>query len=231
MKKIVLGRDLNKKLSQYKHLKRNFRVRESMNYAEIVNESGQKIIYNKNKKFMDGLFLFAMVNRDIKKYIEESGGVIPVKELPVNATNPKYKHKSAVGVDINNAYWSIACLKGYISYKTYSKGLEKDEYKVIRLSALSSLGKDKMYKVYEKGEYAHNEIDKGSNAHQDIYLDIRHTTYSIMDEIANTLGEDFYCWKTDCIFFHDTKENIELVMSSINDFGLESKVEKRIEIK
>ena len=32
--------------------------------------------------------------------------------------------------------------------------------KAVRLSALSCLGKDKMYKVYENGEHKHNELQQ-----------------------------------------------------------------------
>jgi hypothetical protein len=46
-----------------------------------------------------------------------------------------------------------------------------------------------------------------------------------MQEIAQELGDDFCCWKTDCIFFHDTEKNREMVREMIEDYGLECKLE------
>ena len=126
---------------------------------------------------------------------------------------------------MDNAYWTMAYLKGYISENTYTKGLEKKDLKPIRLSALSTLGKGKTYKVYKEGEYECDEIVKGNKELENFYLDIRYTTYGVLLEIANELGDDFYCWKTDCIFFTDTKENIELVRNRLDEFGLTSKIE------
>jgi len=230
--KRVIGKDVNTKIKQYSKLKRNFKVRESVNYAEITTEHNQKIVFNKSGRFSDGLFLFSMVLRDIKNYLDANGGVEPMGELPVNFKNNSYKQSSAVGIDIDNAYWSIACLRGYISHKTYTKGLEKGKsYKQTRLSALSSLGKDKFYKVFEDGLHSHNEVIEGDKRMQDIYYDIRFTTYNIMKEIADALGNDFYSWKTDCIFFKDTKENRELVTTMLTDYGLTCKVEKTITLQ
>ncbi len=231
MSKRIIVKDIKKKVEQYCKLKRTFKIRESVNYAEITTEHNQKIVANKNGKFGEGLFLFAMVLRDVQKYIKENGAIEPMKELPVNFTNTHYEEKKALGIDVDNAYWSIACLRGYISHKTYIKGLEKrKEYKSTRLSALSSLGKDKFYKVFEDGEYKHNEIVEGDKRMQDIYFDIRFTTYNIMHEVADALGNDFYSWKTDCIFFKDTKENRELVKTMLTDYGLSCKVEKTIDV-
>ena len=230
MKRVVV-KDINHKVNQYCKLGRNFKVRESVNYAEITTEHNQKIVANKNGKFGEGLFLFAMVLRDVKKYIEDNGAIEPMKKLPVNFTNRDYNETSAIGIDVDNAYWSIACLRGYISHKTYTKGLEKrKEYKSTRLSALSSLGKDRFYKVYKNGMHIENEIVEGDKRLQDIYYDIRFTTYNIMEEVADALGNDFYSWKTDCIFFKDTKDNRELVKTMLTDYGLSCKVEKTISV-
>lgn len=230
MKRVIV-KDIQQKVDQYCQLKRNFKVRESVNYAEITTEHNQKIVSNKNGKFGEGLFLFAMVLRDVEKYLEDNGAIEPMDKLPVNFTNRDYEYDTAIGIDVDNAYWSIACLRGYISHKTYSKGLEKKkEYKATRLSALSSLGKDKFYKVYEDGVHKANEIVEGDKRKQDIYYDIRYTTYSIMQEIANALGNDFYSWKTDCIFFHDTKENRDIVKTMLTEYNLNCKVEKTIEV-
>ena len=85
--------------------------------------------------------------------------------------------------------------------------------------------------MFEDGLHSHNEVIEGDKRMQDIYYDIRFTTYNIMKEIADALGNDFYSWKTDCIFFKDTKENRELVTTMLTDYGLTCKVEKTITLQ
>jgi len=208
-------------------LKKDFKIRESSNFIEIIQNNGQKVVSNKNKKFSKGLYLFNMVKKDIGNYIKEEGFITPFDELPVNFCNDDFNRdvKKVIGYDINNAYWSVAHLKGYISDNTYLKGLDKEGLKPVRLSALSCLGKDKMYKVYENGEHKHNELNKGDKELRNFYLDIRYSTYGVLNEIAEELGEDFCCWKTDCIYFYDTKKNRKLVKKRIEEFGLQCKTE------
>ena len=145
-------------------LKKDFKLRESPNFIEIVKPNGQKIVSNKNKKFS-------------------------------------------------------------ITKKTYLKGIEKEGFKPIRLSTLSCLGKDKMYKVYKNGEHKNNELHKGDTELQNFYLDIRYATYGVLKGISEELGSDFCCWKTDCIYFYDTKKNRKLVKKRIEEFGLHCKTE------
>ena len=190
-------------IETYIHLKKSFKVRSSTNITEIVTSTGQKIYEHKNQRFKEGLYLFGMVKRDVLNYIAENGSIEPYMELPVNYANQKFDYdNNVIGLDIDNAYWSVAKLKGYISKKTYDKGLEqKDGMKSIRLSCLSTLGKSRVYNVYEDGIYIGDEKVKEDTELQDIYNDVRFSTYGVMLEISELLGEDFCCWKTDCIFF------------------------------
>ena len=159
--------------------------------------------------------------------IKEYGLVEPHTELPVNYYNKNYDlDNKTIGIDINNAYWSIAYLKNYITKKTFLRGLQSKEFKPIRLSALSSLGKPRVWKVYESGSHRRNEITEGNKELQDVYLDIRYTTYAVMQEIADALGKNFHSWKTDCVFFKETKENKLLVETILDGYCLEYKMEK-----
>jgi hypothetical protein len=222
----MIVNDIGFFLESFQNDKRNFKIRQSKNYSEIITDTGKKIMSN-NSKFQRGLFLFMMVRRDVERYIKETGYIEPHQALPVNHHNNHYNQdQKTIGIDINNAYWSVACLKGYIRNKTYLKGLESKEFKPIRLSALSSLGKPRVYKVYEDGEHTKNEVVGGDKNIENFYLDIRYTTYAIMQEVATALGNDFFCWKTDCIFFKDTKENRLLVQTLLEEYGLDHKIEK-----
>jgi len=213
-------------LETYTKLKKSFKIRESSNYVEIVHQSGKKLYHNKNNKFAKGLYLFRMVKKDIQNYISENE-VNVYQQLPTNFYNSDYNRENeTIGIDINNAYWSVALLKGYITEKTYLKGLEKEDLKSIRLSTLSTLGKKRIYKVYVNGEYSHNEEKNESLILQNVYNDIRYSTYGVMYELSEILQNDFYCWKTDCVFFKNTKKNIKIVKEHIISYGLDCKIEK-----
>lgn len=224
----MVVKDIDIYIKNYTTLKRDFKIRKSKNYVEFVTDNGRRLFYNKSTTFSKGLFLFRMVNSDIKKFIEENGSVEPYQDLPVNYYNKNYDvaTNKTIGIDINNAYWSVAYLKGYISEKTYKRGLSNKDLKSVRLSTLSSLGKEKVYKVYEKGKYKHDEVHKYNKTLQDIYNDIRFCTYAVMYECAELLQDDFYCWKTDCINFKDTPKNREVVKELIESYGLECKIEE-----
>lgn len=228
----MIVNNIDQLIDNYKKLKKSFKVRESANYIELITSTGQKIYQNKSKRFTGGLYLFVMVKKDIQNYLEEHGEVEPYKELPVNYINTKFDYeKDVIGMDINNAYWHVALLKGYITKTTYEKGLEKEGLKSIRLASLSSLGKSRVYNVYENGEHKLDEKVKTNDSLQNVYLDIRYSTYGIMREIARELGDDFCSWKTDCVFFHDTKENREKVKAIIESYGLECKIEYKNKLK
>jgi hypothetical protein len=214
-------------IETYIHLKKSFKVRSSANIVEIVTSTGKKIYEHKNQRFKEGLYLFGMVKRDVLNYIAENGSIEPYMELPVNYANQNFDYdNNVIGLDIDNAYWSVAKLKGYISKKTYDKGLEqKDGMKSIRLSCLSTLGKSRVYNVYEDGIYVGDENVKEDKELQDIYNDVRFSTYGVMLEISELLGKDFCCWKTDCIFFKDTIENRDKAKMIIESYGLNCKIE------
>lgn len=214
-------------LKNYIYLKKSFKVRSSPNIIEIITSSGQKIYEYKNDRFKDGLYLFGMVKRDVLKFIAENGLIVPYMELPVNYANKNFDYSNKlIGLDIDNAYWSVAKLKGYISQKTYDKGLEqKDGMKSVRLSCLSILGKSRVYNVYENGIYIGDEQVNGDLDLQNIYKDIRFSTYGVMLEISELLGNDFCCWKTDCIFFKDTIDNRDKATMIIESYGLNCKIE------
>jgi len=227
--KTLFSTDFNNSIKKMEKLKKNFKVRKSANYKEIITNNGNsKVIFNDGNKFKGGLFLFNMVKNDINNYITENGYITHYDQLPVNCVNENFdKEYKIIGVDINNAYWSIAFLKGYISENTYIKGLTKKEYKSIRLSALSSLGKSRTYEVYEQGKHVRNELKVANDELQNFYFDIRYSTYGVMYEVANQLGNDFHSWKTDCINFKDTISNRKKVIKLINDYGLECKIEEK----
>ena len=224
MKKTILSTDFENKLKLFKKLKKNFKTRYSPNYKEIIF-SDCKLMFNENSNFLKGLFLFGMVKKDIKNYLNQNK-VIAIENYPTNFINSEFDTtKKIIGIDIDNAYWSIAYRKGYITENTYLKGIEKKEYKIARLSALSTLGKQKTYRNYENGVWKSNDIKKENNDLIEIYNDIRYTTFALMNEIAVEIKDEFHSWKTDCIFCTDNKLTINKVKEIIESYGLTCKLE------
>lgn len=167
----------------------------------------------KPKTFTKGLFLFGMVRRDAQKFIKSGKKLPKVTSYPVNEFNSLFTNIEAkiTGTDLNHAYWRIAYNLGIISKKTYLMGLD-DEFKIVRLSALSTLGKGKDYFIVKDGVIT-NEVAKiGYNDDMDkIYKSIRYTCYKYMQTIKKMLGEDFICYRTDCVYYIDTPENRKMV--------------------
>jgi len=226
----MISHNLDLKIENYKKLKRDFKIRKSHNYIEFVFPSGKKVFQNKSTKFAKGLFLFRMVKKDVLNYIDANEEVEPYDKLPVNYHNKDYDFaKDIIGIDINNAYWRVAFLKGYISEKTYEKGIEdKKGFKAIRLSALSSLGRERTYEVFVKGIFSHDEVHPEDKKLKNIYDDIRFSTFGVMLECSELLGNDFHSWKTDCINFYDTETNRKKVIDFFESYNLEWKIEERV---
>jgi hypothetical protein len=88
----------------------------------------------------------------------------------------------------------------------------RDEFKSVRLAALSTLGATKKYQIIKNGELINEyKVVEGDENFQKIYKLIRYTCYKYMNQVKKLLGQDFLCYKTDCIYYIDTKENRALV--------------------
>ena len=164
----------------------------------------------KQKKFQKGLYIFGMVRRDAKLFIKKK----PNFKLPKKYGQIEYNKElnedlfgKITATDLNHAYWRIAYNLKIISPSTYEKGLG-DDYKELRLAALSTLGAAKKYQKIVKGELT-TQIHtlKGDEILQNVYRLIRYTCYRYMTQVQKRLGKDFLCYKTDCIYYIDNKEN------------------------
>jgi hypothetical protein len=173
----------------------------------------------KQKNFRKGMFLFGMVRKDAKEYLQTKKRI----KLPKQYKQIEYVDSvdeslldNVTGTDINHAYWRIAYNLGIISERTYIKGLP-DEYKSVRLASLSTLGASKKYFKIKKGVLT-NQIKeiKGEEELQNLYVLIRYTCYKYMNKVKRILGKDFLCYKTDCIYYIDSKENRKKVKDFFN---------------
>ena len=49
-----------------------------------------------------------------------------------------------------------------------------------------------------------------------VYSDIRFSCFYMMYELSILLGKDFFCWKTDAIYYRNTPKNIKIVQDYFN---------------
>ena len=168
----------------------------------------------KNKSFKAGMFLFGMVRKDANEYINKNTIKLP-KRYPQIEYSSDFKEEfigvKITGTDLNHAYWRIALNLGIIKEKTYQMGLP-DDFKSVRLAALSTLGAGKKYNVIKNGNITSEIISINENPPlQNIYKLIRYTCYNHMAQVKKKLGKDFLCYKTDCIYYIDNIKNRKIV--------------------
>lgn len=192
----------------------NFYMRRGTECNELIYDNNHRVYSTENKNFPNKLiFLFNTVQQDCKKFLKEFSLINLPPKVNVSEYNYNYDHDKGVltGTDLNHAFWRIAYVKGYISKKTYERGLD-DRAKALRLATLSVLGREKSYEKYVDGVYSENIVGKEKNEQlQMIYLDIRYSCYYMMYELSQLLGDEFDCWRTDCIYYRDTPENRKIV--------------------
>jgi len=178
-----------------------------------------------NKKTQTGLFLFGMVKKDARAYCEGRKKVQVPKKYPTNYTNYQYEYirGGLAATDLNAAYWRIAYLHGIISENTFDHGM-KGDHKTTRLAALASMGASKEYYVIKNGKITNNIVKVEGDAMLDAcYRKIRYECYKMMQACKMMLGKEFYAYRTDCIYYHDTKANRKRVQEFFEDLGMECK--------
>ena len=117
-----------------------------------------------------------------------------------------YKTKNKIGCT-NNINNRVIKQQGYNNYKILYKTNN------IKLASIFELQLQNKYnfKQDNKNYYELITLKKRDPQLQKAYLDIRYSCYNMMHELSVLLGEDFDCWKTDCIYYRDTPKNRELV--------------------
>jgi len=169
---------------------------------------------SKLSKMRQGIYLFSVVRKDAKEWLKNNLKFDLPDKNPVNEYSSgieDFNNQKVTGTDLNSAYWTIAYNLGIITKDTYDKGLSND-LKQIRLATLSTLGSGKKYYVIRDGEMTNDEVCIGADEKlADVYRLIRYTCYMYMNELKNMLGKSFVAYRTDCIYYIDTKENRELV--------------------
>ena len=172
--------------------------------------------------FKKGMFLFGMVRKDVKSYLKSNIVKLPKKygQIEYNKELNEELFGKITATDLNHAYWRIAFNLGIISDNTYQKGLN-EEFKAVRLAALSTMGANKKYQKIKNGKILDEyKIVYGDDNLKDVYKLIRLTCYKYMNEVKKKLGKDFLCYKTDCIYYIDNQYNRKIVIDFFKEKDL-----------
>lgn len=199
--------------------KGSFVLRKGTEVNELIFDGKLTVFSAGRKNFPPNMiYMFKLVRNDVKRFLKTN----PTIQLPpiveVSKYNFYFDHDRGklTGTDLNHAFWRIAFIKGYISEKTYERGLD-DKAKALRLATLSTLGTERVYDVYKDGVLVEQKIKRAKDQILlDVYKDIRYSCYFMMHELSIILGSDFDCYKTDCIYYRDTPENRKKVHDYLN---------------
>lgn len=211
--KILLTRLASKKANGY--------YRKGSFATDIIWQGRRFVFPDIKKSAHKNVWIFNSVVYDVRNYTSENN-VKEKKQLPVNhwnAKNNNYRGK-ITATDLDHAYWRVAFLEGYISKRLYLKGLKLND-KSLRLASLANLSSVKEFQIIENGVIT----DKTAKMKYDpilnkIYNNIRYTCYQYMMECARLLGDDFICYKTDCIYYKDSQSNRMMVQDYLTSVGM-----------
>jgi hypothetical protein len=192
--------------------KANFNLRKSSECTEVILDD-MHIVFAPQTNFpKKKVYLFNTVKLQVVKWLKTNELIIPEN---VNSIEYNYDYDIDDGVlagtDINHAYWRIAYIKGFISEKTYIAGLDSD-CKALRLATLSVLGREKRFDEYKNGKITESIITQKENIElKNVFKYIRLSCFNYMKEASELIKDDFYSWKTDCIYYRDNDENVKII--------------------
>ena len=201
--------------------KLTFSVRKASECTEILLDDKHIVFASQNNFPKKKIYLFNNVKKQVTKWLKDN-----VVYLPEEINSIKYNYDydtdedAMCGTDLNHAYWRIAYLYGMINEKTYLSGLDT-ECKALRLATLSVLGREKKFDNYEDGKMKESYIYQKENVDlKNVFKFIRLTCFSFMKEASELLGDDFFAWKTDCIYYRESLTNIKKVEEYFNKYNL-----------
>ena len=191
---------------------------------ELIWQNRKFLFPSPKKKVTSGVWIFRSVQNDVKDFIENKR-IREKNKLPTNFWNTnsrKYRGK-ITATDVDHAYWRIAFLDGIIKPKTYQKGLLLKD-KALRLASLANLASIKEYQIIRDGVLTEETIQlKYDPILHKVYDNIRYTCFEHMNIMAAMLGDDFICYKTDCIYYKDKPQNREMIQTYLDSVSLEWK--------
>ena len=201
--------------------KLSFSVRRASECTEILMDDKHIVFASQTIFPKKKIYLFNNVKQQVTKWLNSNVVYLP-EELNSIRYNYDYDTDEGTmcGTDLNHAYWRIAYLYGMINEKTYISGLDT-ECKALRLATLSVLGREKKFDSYEKGEKKESYVYQQENVDlKNVFKFIRLTCFTFMKEASELVGDDFFAWKTDCIYYRENLKNIKLVQDYFDKYNL-----------
>jgi hypothetical protein len=201
--------------------KLSFSVRRASECTEILMDDKHIVFASQSNFPKKKIYLFNNVKQQVTKWVKENSVYLPED---INSIKYNYDYDTddgtMCGTDLNHAYWRIAYLYGMINEKTYISGLDT-ECKALRLATLSVLGREKKFDNYEKGQIKESYVYQKENVDlKNVFKFIRLTCFTFMKEASELLGDDFFAWKTDCIYYRENLKNIKLVQDYFDQYNL-----------
>jgi hypothetical protein len=211
-------------------------------YELVVSGTTEKIrcggrtylSFDRKSVINNGYFISNAVKKDVSNWLaDENNTLIERKRDYVEQkfaleNIEKNIGKILLSIDINDCYWQTAYNMGFITKKTYEKGLEKKAWKVGRNASIGSLCKTEMVTTYKNGMIVRGEDKrlKRRVIHRDErYQHVRHNiigyVHDMFMELTKQLGEDFFMFLTDCVF--TTIEKKQFVEDFFRDCGYKCK--------
>ena len=124
-------------------------------------------------------------------------------------------------IDLTAAYWRTAYLLGIVSKSIYQLG--ESVSKPVRLASLGSLAKRKTTWDFDGKSYSREKIVL--SPHSNLWFAVCKRVSDIMTKAKIALGDDFYFYWVDGIYFRNTEANKDKVLKIFREFDYESKPE------
>ena len=182
--------------------------------TEKVRSGGRTYLsFDRTSVINNGYFISNSVKKDVANWLADENNTLVERNRDYVEQKFALENiennigKMLLTIDINDCYWQTAYNMGYITQKTYEKGLEKKAWKVGRNASIGSLCKTEMVTTYKNGMIVRGEDKrlKRKIIHRDErYQHVRHTIIGFVHDtfmdLAKQLGEDFFMFLTDCVF-------------------------------
>ncbi len=201
--------------------KANFNLRKSSECTEVILDDTHIVFAPQTNFPKKKVYLFNTVKMQVLNWLK-TNELILLDTVNSIEYNYDYDIEDGVlaGTDINHAYWRIAYVKGFINEKTYIAGLDSD-CKALRLATLSVLGREKKFDEYKNGQLVKTYISQKENIElKNVFKYIRLSCFNYMKEASELIGDDFYSWKTDCIYYRDNEKNVKKIQDYFDSKNL-----------
>jgi len=185
--------------------KEDFKINSCGNVERLIHNGKEFIYVDTENVSGNGHHLALIFRKDVDKWLEKNGNTMPkwdnnYKEQMFNI-NAIEKHlcEPLVMIDINDCYWRTAYLLGYITEKTYVKGLRKKEWKIGRNACVGGLAKTTVEISYVGGKKQTRRVVHSKQEYQFVRNHIIGHIHTIFNRMFSQMGNTFFMMLTDCL--------------------------------